>query len=225
MSSDQSIWYRIGYALGRARSAAPSVPARTLASLAERRRTGAAPSGEKRRTTPGGRDDLLASAAVVALEKVLEGWRPRRRSGILRLLRAGASGAVAALLVELLRPILTGDPAVRSLDEATVDRLLAGAGQGLVYGAVLEPRLPGPDLLKGTLFGTAEYAMHPMGGLYRILGSRAPLRRVPGVGSLLGELDPHDRVYLEHVTFGIALALLYGESRPRSNGIVAAEDE
>jgi hypothetical protein len=65
-----------------------------------------------------------------------------------------------------------------------------------------------------------------MGGLYRVLGSHAPLRRVPGLGSLLGEMDPHDRVYLEHVTFGIALALLYGpESSPRSNGMVDEEDE
>lgn len=228
MSSDQSIWYRIGYALGRTgvppRVSKPSI-GRKLSSLAERRRKEPAVSGGDG-AAPAGAEDLLASAAVVAVGKVLEGWRPRRPSGILRLLRAGASGAVAALLVELLRPLLTGDPGARSLDDETVDRLLAGAGQGLVYGAVVEPRLIGPDLVKGTLYGTAEYAVHPIGGLYRLLGSHAPLRRIPGVGSLLRELDPHDRVYLEHVTFGIALALLYGtDSRPRSNGISAAEDE
>ncbi len=225
MSSDQSIWYRIGYALGRARAPSPS-GTRKLPSLAQRRRSEPAPPDGERTPPPGGKEDLLASAAVVALGKLLDGWRPRHPSGVLRLLRAGASGAVAALVVELLRPLLTGDPGVRSLDDETVDRLLAGAGQGLVYGAVVEPRLFGPDFLKGTLYGTAEYAMHPMGGLYRMLGSHAPLRRIPGVGSLLGELDAHDRAYLEHVTFGIALALLYGtESRSRSNGIVAAEDE
>jgi len=229
MSSDQSIWYRIGYALERARADGPKPAARKLSSLAQRRRarTPRTDDDRTRRTTaPAGTDDLLASAAVVALGKVLEGWRPRRPSGLTRLLRAGASGAVAALLVELLRPLITGDPHAHSLDEDTVDRLLAGAGQGLVYGAVVEPRLVGPDLLKGALYATAEYALHPLGGLYRLLGSHAPLRRIPGVGSLLDGMDPHDRVYLEHVTFGIALALLYGpESRSRSNGIVVAEDE
>jgi hypothetical protein len=225
MSSDQSIWYRIGYALGRARVPAPS-GAGKLSSLAERHRKKPPPSRDRRARGPGGKEDLLVSAAVVAVGKVLEGWRPRRPSGVLRLLRAGASGAVAALLVELLRPLLRGDPGARSLDDDTVDRLLAGAGQGLVYGAVVEPRLFGPDLLKGTLYGTAEYAMHPLGGLYRMLGSHAPLRRIPGVGSLLGELDSHDRAYLEHVTFGIALALLYGTgSRSRSNGIDDDDDE
>lgn len=229
MSSDQSIWYRIGYALERARVNVPKSPARKLTSLAERRREGGARTRDEDAVdggTPGGADDLLASAAVVALGKVLEGWHPRRPSGLLRLVRAGASGAVAALLVELLRPLITGDPHARSLDEDTVDRLLAGAGQGLVYGAVVEPRLFGPDMLKGTLYATAEYALHPLGGLHRLLGAHAPLRRIPGVGSLLDGLDPHDRVYLEHVTFGIALALLYGpESRSRSNGILVGEDE
>ncbi len=225
MSSDQSIWYRIGYALGSARAPTRN-GVRKLASLAERRRSRPERSGERHPVPGGGKEDLLVSAAVAALGKVLDGWRPRRPSGVLRLLRASASGAVAALVVELLRPFLRGDPGAHSLDEDTVDRLLAGAGQGLVYGAVVEPRLFGPDLLKGAVYATAEYALHPMGGLYRILGSHAPLRRVPGVGNLLGELDPHDRAYLEHVTFGIALALLYGtEPRSRSNGIVVADDE
>jgi len=225
MSSEQSIWYRLGYALERAR-AAPPTPKRTLASLRER--NGGKPAKSKKAAPDrrGGTDDLVASAAVVALGKVLEAWRPRRRSGLGSLLRAGASGAVAALLVDLLRPLLRGERGVPVFAEDTVDRLLAGAGQGLVYGAVVEPRLPGPALLKGTLYGSAEYAVHPMGGLYRVLGAEAPLRRVPGLGSLLDELDPQDRLYLEHVTFGIALALLYGpESSPRSNGIVVDEDE
>jgi hypothetical protein len=225
MSSKQSIWYRLGYALERARTAPPATK-RTLASL--RKRDGGKPAKSKKAAPDrrGGTDDLVVSAAVVALGKALETWRPRSRSGLGSLIRAGASGAVAALVVELLRPLLRGEPGLSTLDGETVDRLLTGAGQGLVYGAVVEPRLPGPALLKGTLYGSAEYAVHPMGGLYRVLGSHAPLRRVPGLGSLLGEMDPHDRVYLEHVTFGIALALLYGpESSPRSNGMVDEEDE
>ena len=142
------------------------------------------------------------------------------------LLRAGVSGAAAALLVELVRPLLHGEARLPVLDEGTKDRLLAGAGQGLVYGAVVEPRLPGPALLKGAAYGSVEYAVDPFGGLYRLLGPHAPLRRIPGVGAFLDDLDPHDRAYLEHVTFGIALSLLYESgSSPRSSGITEDEEE
>jgi hypothetical protein len=89
---------------------------------------------------------------------------------------------------------------------------------------VVEPRVPGHTVVKGTLYGSAEYAMDPAGGLGRMLGSRAPLRRIPVLGHLLEDLDPHDRSYLEHVAFGVALAVFYG-SRPASNGILSDEEE
>jgi hypothetical protein len=76
-------------------------------------------------------------------------------------------------------------------------------------------------VLKGTLYGSTEYVADPAGGLTRLLSTRSALRRIPLVSllaRLLEDLDPHDRVYLEHVTFGIVLAILYGSS-PRSNGI------
>lgn len=225
MSSKQSIWYRLGYALERARSA-PVEGKKRLASLAERRpaprkRREAEPSGDNRAV-----EDLLASGAVVAMTRVLDTWRPRSKAGLTSLLRAAGAGAAAALMVELLRPLLRGEGQLPRLDASTGDRLIAGAAQGLVYGAVVEPRLPGPALLKGTAYGSVEYVLDPLGGLYRLLGSHAPLRKLPGVGTLLKDLDPHDRAYLEHVTFGIALSLLYGsESSPRSSGISLDEEE
>ncbi len=225
MSSDQSIWYSLGYAFERARSA-PSEGKRKLASLRDRH---SAPTVERERPTHARRDavdDLLVSGAVVAMTRALERWIPRRHTGLVGLLRAAAAGAGAALLLELVRPLLRGDARLPSLDSGTVDRLVAGAGQGLVYGAVVEPRVPGPALLKGALYGSAEYAADPLGGLYRLLGRHAPLRRIPGVGALLDDLDPHDRAYLEHITFGIALSLLYESgSSPRSNGITSEEEE
>jgi hypothetical protein len=110
------------------------------------------------------------------------------------------------------------------LDGETGARVLVGAGQGLLYGAVVEPRLPGPTLLKGALFGSAEFAANPAGGLSHLVGAHAPQTRLPLVGTLLDDLDAHERTYLEHVTFGIALAVLYGSS-PASNGMVAEDDD
>ena len=116
-----------------------------------------------------------------------------------------------------MRPILRRQPELPILDRETGDRVLAGLGQGLLYGAVVEPRVPGPALLKGALFGSAEYAADAAGGLAHLLRAHAPLGRIPFVGKILEDIDPRDRVYVEHLAFGIVLALLYGSS-PSSNG-------
>lgn len=223
MPSDKSLWYRLGYALERARQA-PAQGKRTLASLKERR---SPEPPEPRATNPAQwptADELLASGAVALAAKALDAWRPRRKTGPVHLLKAGAAGAAAALLVELVRPFLAGRAELPSLDSDTAEHMLVGAGQGILYGAVVEPRVPGHSVVKGTLYGSAEYAMDPAGGLGRVMGSHTPLRRIPVLGHLLSDLDPHDRTYLEHVAFGIALAVLYGSS-PASNGILSEEEE
>jgi hypothetical protein len=225
MSSEQSIWYRLGFALERARPS-PADARRKLGGLAKRNRP-PAKRRERGSAHPAewpSADEVIASGAVALIAKTLDVWRPRKKTGIVRILKSGAAGAGAALLVELVRPLLMGRAELPGLSEETIDRVLAGAGQGLVYGVVLEPRIPGPPLLKGTLYGSAEYAVDPVGGIGKLLGPHAPLKRVPVLAHLLEGVDPHDRVYLEHVTFGIALALIYGSSAS-SNGIAVEDDE
>jgi hypothetical protein len=225
MPPKQSLWFRLGYALERAREGPPAA-GRSLRGLAEQQTKPLKAEGE---SGPGPAwpsiDSIVASGASAAVAKVLNGWKPQRKASTLRLLRAGAAGAAAALLVDMLRPLIRGEPGVGPLDKETVDRLIAGIGQGLVYGAVVEPRIPGPTLVKGALYGTAEYAVDPVGGLSRLLGPHAPQHRLPVIGHLLEDLDPHDRAYAEHMVFGVALALLYGSS-PSSNGIrIDVDDE
>ncbi|MCH2469627.1 MAG: hypothetical protein MK486_06405 [Gemmatimonadetes bacterium] len=225
MPPKQSLWFRLGYALERAREGPPAA-GRSLRGLAEQQTKPLEAEGE---SGPGPAwpsiDSIVASGASAAVAKVLNGWKPQRKASTLRLLRAGAAGAAAALLVDMLRPLIRGEPGVGPLDKETVDRLIAGIGQGLVYGAVVEPRIPGPTLVKGALYGTAEYAVDPVGGLSRLLGPHAPQHRLPVIGHLLEDLDPHDRAYAEHMVFGVALALLYGSS-PSSNGIrIDVDDE
>ena len=217
MSSKQSLWYRLGYALERTRNH-PVQGARKLASLRDRRNRPRARARESPLQTLLPTDDLVASGIVAVVAKALDSWRPTRRAGIVRLLQAGAAGAGAALLTELIGPLLRGKATLPVLGEETLDRVLSGVGQGLVYGAVIEPRLPGPVAAKGALYGSAEYAVVPVGGLTRLLGPHAPLRRVPVLAHLLEGVNPHDRAYVEHVAFGITLALLYGSS-PSNNGI------
>ena len=225
MPPKQSLWFRLGYALERAREGPPAA-GRSLRGLAEQQTKPLKAEGE---SGPGPAwpsiDSIVASGASAAVAKVLNGWKPQRKASTLRLLRAGAAGAAAALLVDMLRPLIRGEPGVGPLDKETVDRLIAGIGQGLVYGAVVEPRIPGPTLVKGALYGTVEYAVDPVGGLSRLLGPHAPQHRLPVIGHLLEDLDPYDRAYAEHMVFGVALALLYGSS-PSSNGIrIDVDDE
>ena len=222
MSSEESFWYRVGYALESAKQ--PSVPAEgaRLGGLAARSsHERARPSA---RTGEGLVTEELLTAGITALAaRLLDAWQPRRKLGFKRLLWAGAAGAATALLVDVMRPILRRQPELPILDRDTGDRILAGVSQGLIYGAVVEPRMPGPALLKGALFGSAEYAADAAGGLAHLLGAHAPLGGVPFVGKILEDIDPRDRVYVEHLAFGIALSLLYGSS-PSSNG-TALDDE
>jgi hypothetical protein len=221
MSSKKSVWYRLGYALERSRQA-PASGARKLTTLKDRRpaeRSGERPKRTLSPTEWPTADQLVASGAVALVAKALDAWRPARKAGVGGLLRAGLAGAGAAVVVELIRPLLSGKAEMPQLDEGSVNRILVGAGQGIVYGAVVEPRLPGAPLLKGTLYASAEYALDPVGGMGKLLGPHAPLRRLPVLGHLLEELAEHDRRYLEHLAFGVTLAMLY-RSSPSSNGIL-----
>ncbi len=225
MPHTKSLWYKVGFALERARQA-PASGGRALASLKDRKKPAVE---DRRRKIPNPEswptaDELVASGAAALAGRVLDGWRPRGRGGAARLIRAGVAGATAAFVLEVVRPFLEGRIEAPTLDRALVDRLLVGAGQGLVYGSVVEPRVPGPAMMKGALYGSVEYAVDPMGGLSHLLGGHAPQGRLPVLAHLLEDLDGHDRAYVEHVAFGMALAILYGSS-PSSNGIRVDMDE
>lgn len=208
MSSDSTIWYRVGYALERARGGDSSPEEGTNGRKPKER---SRPDAADRPDWPSA-DDLVASGVAALAGKVLSAWRPARKVTFTRLLRAGLAGAAASLLVELVKPLLSGRAELPELDERLGSRMLAGAGQGLLYGAVVEPRVPGPPLLKGAVFALAEYMAHPAGGLSHLLGRHTPQGKLPFVSDLLEDLTPEDREYVEELAFGLALALMCGDS-------------
>jgi hypothetical protein len=196
MQKKADIWYRVGYALETAKSRMPKTKAESGKKLAKRD-----DSGQKVL------DALLTVGAGSVIARGLSLWPGRRRPGVFSLFRAGAAGAAAAFLAELIRPALTGSVPKESIEDELTDILLSGAGRGLLYGAVVEPRIPGPALLRGTAYAALEYALVPWGGLQELTGSAAPHRRIPVLSVLLQPRDP-DEQFLEHLVFGIALALL-----------------
>ena len=153
-------------------------------------------------------DALLTVGAGSVLTRVLSLWPSRRGPGLFRLFRAGAAGAAAAFLAELARPVLTGRNAETALEEKLTDVLLAGAGRGLLYAALVEPRIPAPPVLKGAAYGGLEYALRPWGGLGELAGSKAPHGKIPALQLLLKDRGADEQL-VEHVAFGVALALLY----------------
>jgi len=222
--SEEDLWYRIGYAIERARTGTDNETESTaLARLRDRvghlAGTAAPVLGRKLRTSKPSKGvpstDALMLAAYTSLGvSVLKRWRPRHRAGFLDLIRGGAAGAAAALLVEILRPVILGADREDDDDEL-VRAVLAGVGEGMVYAAAIEPRLPGPPSARGAAFGTASYMLAPLGGLTRLLRPLSPHRKLPGLSSLLEDGRSGERNYLETLVIGMAVAIFYGTADSR----------
>jgi hypothetical protein len=216
MSESPGIWFRIGYALESARQQ----PLKRLRGL-EERRAAAVPNDDEegddasqslpaRGLTQDDALNALVTAAAGALAGRVIGLVPAKSTpGMRALVRAGFAGAGAALLRELAGPLLKGRLELPELGSGSKDAVLAGAARGLLYGSLLEPRLPGPPAVQGALYATIEYAASPWGGVASLLGDRAPHRRIPLLAGLLEGYATDDDGYMDHLVFGIALALFY----------------
>lgn len=212
MPVKKSIWFRIGYAMERARLS----PARgeRSARSARKRAKSRAILPRARTLTPIQRsqrifDTVFALGAGTVATRVLRYWPTRRRATLLGLFRAAASGAAASVLLRLLQPVLAHEEAAAPLDQELTDLLLSGVGRGLVYGALIEPRVPGPSILQGATYGSLEYVVAPWGGLEAILRRESPHGRVPVLSYLFRAENPAEMQFLDHLVFGVTLALLY----------------
>jgi len=229
----KSIWYRLGYALELARHGARSAqesrsgdetpsakkaPRAAKSGSAARARSAQKARGKATdaRSQPVSStvDQLIATGTGILgdrLFSIVAGRRP----GTLRLTHAALAGAGAALALSLFRNGKNGTPeGGRGLHDPTTE-LLSGAARGVLYGAVLEPRLPGSPLLRGATFGVMEYVTSPFGGLDGILGSSSPHRTMPIIAALLGPGDSVAVSMADHVAFGVTLGLLYGAGSAR----------
>ncbi|MFO8172876.1 MAG: hypothetical protein R6T96_01240 [Longimicrobiales bacterium] len=211
MQNNEDIWYRMGFALESARNRGPATGRGRGRHRGKHRRT-VPPAAVKRNA--GSLDEasrqlmeaVLTVGAGPFLTRLLSLWPGSRRPGIFRMGKAAAAGAAAAFLTGLIRPLLS--PAEASfLEEELTDALLSGAGRGLLYAAVVEPRVPGPGLLRGSIYGALEWALIPWGGLERLAGPAAPQGKIPLLSVLL-QGDEEEEL-LQHLLFGMILALLY----------------
>ncbi len=217
----KNIWYQLGYALESARQGARS--AQRIRSPQKGEPPEKAESA-RRRPVSSTVDQLVATGTGMLADR-LYSIVVGRRPGTVRLTRAALAGAGASLALSLFRNGKNGTATVgQSPHDPTVE-LLSGAARGILYGAVLEPRLPGSPLLRGATFGVLEYVTSPFGGLDGILGASSPNRTMPIVAALLDPSASGARSRTEsithHVVFGVALGLLYGGGRASRGSRVA----
>jgi hypothetical protein len=220
----KSIWYQVGYALESARHGVRSAQeAQSPGNVRSAKKDPPTGKGRSAKPSPASStvDHLIATGTGILgdrLFSIVSGRRP----GSLRLTRAALAGAGAALALSLFRNGKNGTSGNGSAPHDPTAEILTGAARGMLYGAVLEPRLPGSPLLRGATFGVMEYVTSPFGGLDGILGASSPHRTMPIIAALLGPTDSMALSIADHVAFGITLGLLYGRGSAR-RGRRAAE--
>ena len=134
MHDDEEIWFRIGYAVERARQKIPESHPQSSAGRAPLRK-----GGGRAAEHSGSRGDMLGSVLSMGVGSVaahlLRLAAAPSSPGAGAHLRAGGAGAGTALLVEILRPLATGER-YPSRAAALLEAALAGAAHGLVYASL-----------------------------------------------------------------------------------------
>lgn len=205
MTDRQNLWFRLGFAIESARPS--KVRAKARSHRGSFLRNPFSRNGAPEETIL---DSLLGAGAGAVAGRVLGGGS---RPGALGLARAAAAGATATVTRSLIRIALDLEP-----NEGPPDlgrELLEGAARGLLYGAVVEPRLVGSPLTRGLAFGAVEYAVAPWGGLDGVLGAASPRRTMPILGALMAVEKAPAESFTDHLIFGASLGLLYGLGRAR----------
>lgn len=214
MNKKDSVWFRIGYGLEVARRHGRKP--RRLKSLSERIVALPRTDPGRKPTRPDAEelpfDAIIVAGLTAAGARILQRWPRQGQARFARLLRAGAAGAAAALVRQVLHPLMEPGDGLSADGQELANEMLVGAGQGLIYGTLLEPLMPGPPVVRGLLFGAAEYVLAPLGGLARVLGSAAPQSKVPLLEKVMAVDSPLERSLRDQMLFGTALAVLYGST-------------
>ncbi len=244
MSEQDSVWFRLGYTLeqARLRSSGSRARLRSPQERQSARKVADPPrprpvegpeadAADEGAELPGGLGGLavflkgasptgepweavIAAAGTALVGRVLAKLPRKHRLGPLRLLRAAGAGAGAALVRELLRPMTSGQPVATTFAERARRAALSGSARGLLYGALVEPRIPGPPIVRGAAYGAIEHLVSPLGGLTALAGPAAPHRSLPFISQLFEDLEPEEQTLMDHILFGIAVAALYGAAPP-----------
>lgn len=220
MSDSETRWYDLGYALEQARQA----PSRArLDKLVDRLMSfrddgGSEDHGDSEGSSAvtsgdgGAVFDALVGGSAAAVSTQLLRMVPKHSDPtVMRVAKGAVAGAAATFARHLAGPLLRGRLEAPEFGADLPARLASGAARGALFAAVVDPRLPGPVAVRGAVYATVEYLLAPNGGLGRMIGGAAPWRIIPGANSLVTKLDSGEETIVDHLVFGLALALMLGE--------------
>ena len=189
----------------------------------EKKRSGRKDRGPRRSASQGVGPGFISGTASSFLASLLMRWTKSHRPPMHRILRGAAAGVAAAGAVYAVRALAHRADQDHHADQDhegasrgdLTDELLAGAGRGVLYAALLAPHLPGPPVMRGALAGTLDYFAAPLGGFFSALQPLSPIRRVPVISILLETGDAEEDPYLTFLLHGALLGLLYGSPARR----------
>lgn len=156
-------------------------------------------------------DALVGGSAAALASQLLRVVPKQTDPSVMRVVRGAAAGAAATFARELAGPLLRGQLEVPQIGDGLPERLASGAARGALFAAVIDPRLPGPVAVRGAVYAAVEYLLAPNGGVGRMIGSVAPWRIIPGADSIVKKLESGEETIIDHLVFGLALALMLGE--------------
>ena len=216
---DDSFWHGLGRGFGAVISSLPGTSTLSSTGRSRPRKSPARPDEDRDRPHDA-LSGVLAGGVTTFVVSVMRRWSRTHRPSPRALARGAVAGAGAAGAVLLYRLLIArrkeeadGPPgrAAHTSPGEFADELLAGAGRGLIYAALLAPYLPGPPILRGAIVGSVDYLATPLGGLFSRLQEFSPIRRVPAIFILLETGDAQDDPYLAFLVHGALMGLLYGD--------------
>lgn len=204
-------WYDLGFALEQARQS----PSRDrLDGLVDRLMSfrGKQDTDVEKRDGADAFDALLGGGAAALGRQLLKTLPKHSDPSVMRVAKGAAAGAAATFARELTSPLLQGRLERPEFGDGLPARLASGAARGALFAAVIDPRLPGSVPVRGAVYAAVEYLLAPKGGLGRIAGGIAPWRIIPGADAVVTKLEAGEESIVDHLVFGLALALLLGDS-------------
>lgn len=211
-SSDDPVWYRLGYALERVRQTASGVPAR-IPSTPTQAAGSANPFVE---LGVGWLERQLTTRLVARSRDEMSGWSDVARAVVVgatvELALAGLRGLLASPTPASVEAGASSDDPVGELPFDALGIAARGAAHGMVFAGLIRPVLPGAAWIQGIEFGFLRYLASRGGGLASVLGGLSPHHRLPGLDGLMAGEEGEESLGAT-LAAGVTVALLYESLR------------
>lgn len=161
-------------------------------------------------------DEVLAFAGTAAGSWALAALLRPKRISWPRAILAGAVATTLSHAAERLESYVAGgeEGDEPGAEPDLVARYISGIATAVAYASVVYPRLPGPPMTRGLVFGLLEASTAPSGGVMAALRGIAPGLSFP-LGSLALPGGGTGTGPVANMAYGLGLGLVYRQKRRR----------